>query len=180
MFRTAQYGFPVAALEPGEEREISVEIDKPFRAERVVMVGQMDEIRGHFKIRHTRYFLNRENVIAYSNVTRYKSRRRTTVEYREGATGNFVRSYLPETVVYVHTDPLSYITLDQIKCDEVPAMPSGNGGANAMFFSPENLGFGFSMPPSNVSITITITNHGDIQVRVAVMVLGRSYDAAGL
>ncbi len=170
--RAYNYGFPVATLEPGETKPVEVKLDGPFRPNRLIMVGQMDEVRGHFKIKHSRLpLLDRENVIAYSNVTCYVKKRRTTVEYREGATGNFVRSYLPESVVYVHTDPLSYITLTQIYCDNERAMPAASG-ASALFFRPEMFGVGPPLPTSEKRCTLVFENQGDIQVRVYASVMG--------
>ncbi len=124
MLRDTCYAFPETTLDAGKGSEVVVDLKNPFRASKLCMVGHMDEVRGHFKIRHSRLpLLNRENVIAYSNVTRIKAKRRTTVEYREHDKGNFVRSYLPENVRYVHTDPLSYINLLQLKVGAMPALP---------------------------------------------------------
>lgn len=168
------FGFPDAALAPGERRTLKVDVDKPFRGERLIMVGKMDEIRGHFKIRHTRLpLLNRENVIAYSNVTKVKPKRRTTVEYREGTTGNFVRTYLPETVVYVHTDPLSYIRLENVRCGHVPQMPSfGGGGVAAQVFGAGVIGNGFAMPTTYTTVEVVLYNEGDIEVKVFSSIAG--------
>lgn len=165
--RTAVFNFPEAHIAPNSVAHIKVDVDKPFRAERLIMSATMAEIRGHFKIRHTRLpLLNRENVIAYSNVTRVKSKRRTTVEYREHATGNFVRSYLPENVVYVPTDPLSYIYVEQVHCGHVPVMPSVGGGVTAQFFGAGVLGNGFRLPVTDMTIRVVLRNESDILVHV--------------
>lgn len=168
------YSFPEVLLAPGEEKSVRVELSRPFRASKLHMIGFMEEIRGHFKIRYSRLPpLNRENVIAYSNVTRIKSKRRTTVEYREGAKGNFVRSYRPENVVYVHTDALSYVVLRQIRCGKFPAMP-GNADVPSRFFGAEAVfGNGIPMPTAHGEISVDLWNKdGDIPVKVYAAVFG--------
>lgn len=160
-------------LPPGEERTSKVSIRGVFRGERFQMFGHMDEVRGHFKIKRSRLpLLNRENVIAYSNVTRVKSKRRTTVEYREHAQGNFVRSYLPENVVYVHTDPLSYIQLKQLFVGKEPILPTDDSGVPAVVFGDGSLDNGVCLPSCSTVFSLHLENHGDITVQVYASVFG--------
>ncbi len=177
-FVQSQCDFPIAVIGPGEDAEMSVPLTSPFRPQRLYMQGDMAEVRGFFKLKHTRLpLLNRENVIAYSTITRYPKDRRTTVEYREGSTGNFVRSYLPKNVVYKHVDPLSYITLVDLSFDKRSAFPtpgggSFGGGVSAEYFGPSSHGNGLPLPTGNVSINIKLKHTGDIPVKVCATMFG--------
>lgn len=168
------YGFPAAAIEPGGVFETQVNLNGMFCGSRLALAGFMQEIRGHFRIRHTKLRLNRETVIAYSNVTRNKKKRRTTVEYRENATGNFVRQYLPENVVYVSTDPLSYVTLDQFLCGKTNALSNvpTTQGVPVQHFNEAAFGTGIPLPTSDTCIKLAFKNHGDIRVRVFAAIMG--------
>jgi hypothetical protein len=132
----------------------------------------MDEVRGHFKIKRSRLpLLSREYVIAYSSLSRIPSRRRTTIEYRENPTGNFVRSYLPSSVEYLHVDPLCYVTLLNIFCGEEGQLPS-TSGCFALFFGVGVSGNGLPLSTAEKSISLSFRNGGDVQVRVFATMFG--------
>ena len=108
----AIHSFPVAVINPGKTCRVAVKATYgAFDPRKLCMAGLMDEARGHFKIRHTRLPAaeSRECDRLQQRLARVPSRRRTTIEYRERPTGNFVRSYLPSNVVYSSIDPLSTI-----------------------------------------------------------------------
>lgn len=91
--RAYQYGFPPATLEPGETGTVKVDLRDPFRPEKLVMAAQMDEIRGHFKIKRSRLpLLDCDNVVeAHTSLMKRKNGRhfwsgKTTITYR-GAWG---------------------------------------------------------------------------------------------
>ena len=174
------YGFPDVTLAPGESQMVKIDIKGVFRAEKLFMAGFMNEIRGHFKLKYSRLpLLNRENVIAYSNVTRVNSKRRTTVEYREGAKGNFVRSYLPSSVEYIHVEPLSYISLKNIFVGNRNQMPTGND-LPAQVFAPESLGNGLLLETSHhgMGLALSLENKwGDIPVKVYATMYGTGMQA---
>lgn len=173
-----QYGFPPTLLDPGQEQSVEISCEL-FRAQKLVMTGWMDDVRGRFKIRYSRLpFLDRESVIAYSNVTKNKTRRRTTVEYRDTAANSFVRSYLPSSVVYVPTDPLSYITLDQINIGKIRAMSATTCGVPAAFFGSDVLGNALLLPTAREKMRFMLKNRGDIQVCVYATVFGVSCASA--
>lgn len=175
MNRYVQYGFPSAPIEPGEQCAVKVEPKNVFRGQKLVMVGYMVEIRGHFKLKYSRLpLLNRENVIAYSNVTRIKAKRRTTVEYRDDIKNSFVRSYLPSSVEYKHVDPLSYIDLLNIFIGNEHQIPASGGGIVAQCFGAEVFGNALPLRTANEGMTVTLSlkNHGDIRVEVMAAILG--------
>jgi hypothetical protein len=168
--------FEEVALGPGQKREVRAQCTDAFRPQRLVLIGEIREIRGFFRIKRSRLpSLDRDQVIAYSNVTRAPSRRRTTVEYREGVTGNFVRQYRPESVVYEHVDPLSYVGLTDILVGTAPQMPSLGEGVSAARFSTGC--FGNGLPLSTVAdgmwVSLCFANRGDVEVRVNASLLGR-------
>jgi hypothetical protein len=168
-YRTS-YGFPDVTLDPGQSVTVHVVTKSYFRIDRLFMHGFMDDVRGTFKIKHTRLpLLNRENVIAYSNVTRHKGKRRTTVEYREFPTGNFVRRYRPENVVYKHTDPMSYVMLGDVSVGHVPKNPPAGGGVLAEVFG---TGLRFPTAEKEMKVYLTLTSCCDIQVNVSASVFG--------
>ena len=176
--RSMQYGFTPTAIEPGDECKLKVDLRGWFRPSKLMMYGAMKEIRGHYKVKRSRLpLLNRDDVVAYSRV--YRCRRgkkvwfrkgRTTVEYR-GADRSFVRTYLPSSVVYEDTDPLSYIHLLDLICGSSPQM--AGAGVAAEWFGAGNqrsprYGNGLSLPSTNASVTLLLKNVGDVQVRVNV------------
>ena len=167
--------FNPVVLKPGQERLLRARPLTPFKPQRLVMYAEMSEIRGYFRIKRSRLpRLNRENVIAYSNVTRAKSKRRTTVEYREGEAGNFVRQYRPESVVYEHVDALSYLRLINLWVGKSHAMPKTPTGIAAEFFGTGQLGVGTPFPTSErySAIKLRIRNTGDIKVRLNASLFG--------
>lgn len=176
--RHMQYGFPEAVLDSGAEHTIKVDVQNLFRPEKLIMVGHMAEIRGHFNIKRSRLpLLNRDDVVSYSRI--YKCRRgrivwfrrgRTTVEY-SGPGKNFTRTYLPSSVEYIHTDPLEYIILRQMFCGTEAQMPA-IGGASALFFGVGVLGNGMRAASTESSVSLVLQNKGDIQVRVRAAIFG--------
>lgn len=178
MAKAVQYSCSLTpvTLEPGQERVITAEVKCPFRAERIMMVGEMDEVRGHFLVRRSRLPpLNRENVIAYSNVTLVPARRRTTVEYRCDRTGNFIRHYQPSSVQYVHVEPLSYVMLRQLWTDREPAMSWVGEGVSADYFGIAAFGNGLPLPTTQGTIALSLMNKGDIPVTVWSAVFGTAW-----
>ena len=171
MRQYTHYGFPEIVLEPGEEREASVQIKKVFKAEKFFMSGFMEPIRGNFWVKRSRLpRLNRDCVTAYSKVSKYPKRRRTIVEYHSEEK-NFTRTYLPSSVVYNHVDPLSYITMHKLQCDEEQALATSSG-ISTLYFGKDQLGNGLPLPTSQVSINMALKNSGDVQVRVFAAVHG--------
>lgn len=169
------YGFPLATLDPGCEQEISVPITDVFRPQKLMMVGQMDKIRGSFWVKRSRLpRLDRDDVCAYSTVHRQPWRQRTVIAFTQSSTGRRVaRTYLPESVVYNHVDPLHYITLDQMKVDEERVLAAvGGSGIPAEVFGEAALGSGIPLPTSRGRIMISLRNRGDIQVRVHAAMIG--------
>lgn len=165
--------FPEVVLPSGETRTVKALLHNAMRPQKLVLIGIMDEIRGHFWIKRSRLpRLNRESVIAYSNVTRVPSRRRTTIEHRDRADNSFVRSYLPSSVVYEHVDPLSYVSLTQLTCDKAPQMPANPGGVSATLFTSSTLGNGLALSRVRKRIELVFDNHGDIEVRVFSSIFG--------
>lgn len=189
--RSLMYAFPRATLGPGVEETYKVQVKGLFRAEKLVMAGTMDEIRGYYRIRHTRMpWLNRDDVIASTRV--YRCRRGKKVWFRKGRTmiefagsgrdeyqynevKNFKRTYLPSSVVFRDVDPLEYIRLLQLQCGKEEVMPSSGEGAIGSFFGASSLGNGFPAPATDAIVSIRLKNTGDIQVRVAATILGRGY-----
>ena len=179
--RTYQYGFPPAVLEPGTEATISVELGgKLFRAQKLVMAGQMDVIRGCFKIKYSRLpLLDRDEVtFAATRIRRWSNGKtavykpvKTTVTYR-GKNKSFTREYLPSNVIYIPTDPLEYITLLQFSCGKECQMPETEDGASALFFTADVLGNGLLCSSTDASLTMQLKNVGDVQVRVHALVFG--------
>lgn len=174
-----QYAFPEAALEPGEERKLSVDVTSIFRGQKITMIGFMKPIRGHFKIKRTLLpNLDRDDVVAYTRV--YKYRRGEKIWFRPGKTvvefsgfHNGVRAYLPTSVMYIHTDPLEYIRLRNVHIGALPQMPSFGEGCSALFFGSGVLGNGLCMDTAeDMSVSLLLKNEGDVQVRVRAMILG--------
>lgn len=173
--RSVQYYFSEAILDGGLEGEVAVELSGSVQPQRLMLVGYMAEIRGHFKIKRSRLpLLDREDVIAYSTVARRRAKRRTTVEYRGISGKHFVRAYLPESVVYIPLDPLSYVTLDRVLLDESPAMPPLAVGAPATIFGPTIVGMGVTWSSCSRIIKRALRNHGDVRVRVFACIFGVS------
>lgn len=169
-------GFPLADVAPDALREVAADVQCPFRPQRLVLAGFMDVIRGVFWIKRSRLpRLNRDDVIAYSTRSRYPKRRRTVVEYHEAGVRKFVRKYQPASVVYLHTDPLSYVTVMKVDFDEVPALPSVEAGVAASVFRGAALGAGVYFPTSRTQIRLTFANRGDVPVRVAAVFHGVGY-----
>jgi len=183
MQRSMIYGFPEAVLDAGEERTVSIELKEPFRPEKLVLIGRMNEIRGHFKVKRSRLpLLNRDDVVAYSRV--YKCRRGKKIWFRKGKTTveflgtnehkSFVRKYLSSSVVYNDVDPLDYIILRNMFCDKEVAMASTDG-IPAQCFSSESYGNALSLPTSEVSLSLRLKNEGDIRVSVYASFTGRGW-----
>ena len=176
MYRTMVYGFPEAVLAPGEERTLTVDIKGLFRAEKLVMVATMKEIRGHFRIKRSRLpLLNRDDVISFSRIRKWSNGKivkylpgKTVVAY-QSKSGGFIREYLPSSVVYKHTDALSYIQLKQLFVGKEPQMA---GGVAARFFGANSFGNAIPAPSTEVGVTLVLKNEGDVQVRVRATMLG--------
>jgi hypothetical protein len=198
MMMSAQYGFPEVAIRPGESTTIKIDTNGDFRPQRLVMVGLMAEIRGHFKIKRATLsstvtsidtgrtpmwqskvkrvplpWLNREDVIAYSNVTRIKAKRRTTIVYQ--GFHDVARSYLPESVVYRPVDPLHYIVLTSLASDKAPQLA---GRVSARLFGPRSLGVGIPMQTARKEVSMSLVNTGDVRVQVVAQVFGYQRPAA--
>ena len=175
----SSYSFPKLSIEPGEVCESEISVDKPFKANKLVMSGFMNEIRGNFKIKHTkRPLLDRNFVTAYSRISRYKSKQRTYVKFDDGVS-SFEKSYLPKNVVYLRTDALDYIQLDQLYFGDEntsPAMPFSWDGVPANYFGDERLGVGMSFPTTETKVKIFLRNIGNIRVDVYAMLMGMSYE----
>lgn len=173
MIQPISYSFPLLTLEPGTEQKSTVTLNGPFRPEKLFMGGQMGVIRGHFKIKRSRLpLLDRDDVFAYSLARKTPERRRVVVAFTHPKTGIRVeRSYLPSNVVYLHTDPLSYIDLLQLKLGATSTMSSEIGVA-ATLFGAESFGIGFRMPTDDTSMEITLRNHGDVPIKVFAQVIG--------
>lgn len=175
--RMWSYSFPEAVLEPGETRSVQVDVRGLFRAEKLVMVGRMDEVRGFYKIKYSRLpLLDWNDVVAYSKIQWRASARsksipgRTTIEYR-GRDRSFARTYLPSSVVYVPVDPLSYVRLLQVFVGKEASMPAF-GGVGARFFGADMFGNCILLSPTDSSIVLQLKNDGDIQVRVQAGIMG--------
>lgn len=101
-----------------------------------------------------------------------KAKRRTTVEYRDRATNSFVRQYRPESVVYQHVDPLSYVVLTRLSVGKTPQLPS-NAGVSTLHFTGGGLGGGLPLSAARkVSVSLFLENRGDIDVRVVASLFG--------
>lgn len=166
------YSFEKMALEPGEERSATVDVKNVFRASKLHMFGEMDEIRGHYWIKRSHLpHLNRDDVVAYTRV--YRTRRgfrpgKTVVEF-SGFDGG-AREYLASSVEYIHTDPLEYVQLRQLFIGKEPTLPSF--GIPAQAFGTGSLGNCLPLPTTDMSATILLKNVGDIQVRVHAALMG--------
>lgn len=173
--RGMQYNFDPIVLLPGESRTQKLASGCVFKLERLLVQAHMDAIRGHFRIRYSRLpLLDRENVIAYSNVTPSPSKRRTTVEYREHATGNFVRSYRPDNVIYVDTQASSYIVLKQLFVEENKMMPTGGPGITASMFDVGVLAGPLPVSPG-LNLKLEWQNTADIPIELWVTVFGTAF-----
>lgn len=179
MIRSASYGFPEAAIDPGEEHSAKIDVRGVFRAQKLLMVGMMDEVRGSFWIKRSRLpRLDRNNIVtAYTKIIRRRRRReiyfakgRTIVRY-EDAERSFERKYLWSSVVYEPVDPLSYIRLRNVFIGSERQMPDG-GGAPAEMFGVNVLGNGLPFSSTSAAITLLLKNEGDIRVRVRAAVFG--------
>lgn len=189
--RHVMYGFPETEIPPGEGCTSEIVVKDLFRAERLLMVGQMDEIRGTFWIKRSRLpLLDRRNVVvAYSKVVprRYGKKKqigfakgKTVVEYAD-ATLRFKREYQPSSVVYSPTDPLSYIRLRNlyigkmrqvgVDCGLPAVMFGANVGSRGMYLPMD------TAAPNGV-ITIVLHNDGDIPVRVLGSIAGYEREAS--
>lgn len=172
------YSFPEAVLDAGAECVVEVNPAGAFRAQKLMMVGLMAEIRGFFEIKRARLPpLDHEDVIAYTAISRHGRgktlayrRGRTTIEYR-GPDRSFVRTYLPSSVEHIPVDPLSYVSLVQIMCDGVKSMPE-NIYVPTVMFGAGRFGNSLSMPTSKSSFRMRLRNHGDIQVCVFATIFG--------
>jgi hypothetical protein len=185
-YASHMYGFPEAVLEPGAEQNVSVSLSGPFHPSKIIMTGFMKEIRGSFRIKRTRLpDLDRDDVIS-SHTRVYRGRRgkkiwfrkgRTTIEFRgnEKVLHGFTRTYLPSSIVYEHTDPLSYIALMQLKCDNEATLRDTGHGVVAQFFGTNQLGNALPMSTANASIVMLLKNHGDVQVKVRATIMGMEY-----
>jgi hypothetical protein len=184
MYRSVSYGFPEAAIEPGEERTAKIEAKGVFRAQRLFMHGTMDDVRGAFWIKRSRLpRLDRKCiVVAYSKVTprRYGKKKvirftkgKTVVQYAD-ADRRFTREYLPSSVVYEPVDPLSYIRLRNVFINTEPQMPAYGGDVAAQLFGQHSgLVNGLPFAPATApTITLVLKNEGDIQVRVRAALFG--------
>jgi hypothetical protein len=175
--------FELVSLDPGERKQIEAVPLCAFRAQKLVMVGYMDVIRGQFKIRHSRLpLLDRDDVTAYSTPVYGRQRwsakkrealRKTVVQFTHPTKGTVTRTYRASNVVYIHTDPLSYVRLEDLSVDSAPTMPNGSV-VGAQFFGAQVLGNGLRMPTSQKCVKITLSNHGDVQVRVFATIFGVS------
>lgn len=196
--RHVHYGFPMVALAPGEARTVEVELRGTFRPHKLLLVGQMDVIRGHYKIKRARLPpLDRDDVVAYSTITRRAHWRktasgwarvqrsipgRTVIEYRGVDRSapdeiafipkSFTRHYLPSSVEYIAVDPLSYVYLLNVDCDAKPQMPAIGRGASALFFGTYNIGNSVPLETAKSSVSLTLENVGDVVVRVYASVIG--------
>lgn len=174
-YRQVFFGFPGGIIEPGKTEKFRVTVGGVFRANKLILCAIMDVIRGHFRLKRlpkNRQWLNRDNVIAYSTLSRSPKKRRTIIEYREHAIGNFVRSYLPSSVQYKHVDALRYLRLNNIFVDTHPQ--TGANALPALLFSAEARYNDVRMEtaPDGTSIAIVIENQGDIPIQVSGGFLG--------
>jgi hypothetical protein len=182
MLRPMQYGFPPTEIEPGQMATVSKEIRYLFRAEKIVLSGLMNEVRGRFWLKHSRLPLLDSREVVYAATRIYKQRRGRRRWFRRGKTtvtfpvaGLLVtREYRPENVVYEDVDPLEYITLRQVFIGTRAQMPIQSEGAPAQFFGIGNLSNGVLFDeicePSTMSMTFE--NVGDIKIKVAALVFG--------
>lgn len=181
MYRSMIYGFPEAVLAPGEERSVRIDCGKWFRPEKLAVHGRMDVVRGHYRVKRSRLPpLNRDDVVSYTRIYRCRRGRRiwfrrgrTTIEYR-GADKSFVRTYLPESVEYVHVDPLSYVQLLNVYCGTDAAMPHTAEGVSALFFGFDRIGNGMCLPrlSSSPAVSLKFKNVGDVEVGVSASIMG--------
>ena len=171
MRRYANYGFPEVVLDPGKDLETSVQITAPFKSGKLLVEGFMKPIRGNFWVKRSRLpRLNRDCVTAYSRTSKYPKRRKTIVEYH-GEGMDFVRTYQPSSVIYNHVDPLSYITMHKLECDEEQALATARG-ISTEWLGKKQLGNGLPLPTSHTAIKMGLKNNGDVQVKVFAMVCG--------
>lgn len=179
MMRSVSYGFPEVVIDPGTERLVKIDLHEPFRAQKLMMVGLWDVVRGHFVLKRSRLGrLDREDVVC-SSTRVYKGRRgkrrwfragKTTVEFRgDSKRKAFVREYLPSSVIYVPTEPLHFVELRNLFVGTEAQM---FGGASAEWFGPAVLGNGLILPTAEQSMSLLLQNIGDVQIRVRAMVLG--------
>lgn len=177
--RHVQYGFPVAVVEPGGTAEVKVELTGALRATRLLLLGKMAPIRGHYKLKYSRLpLLDRDNVESFTRVRRWSNGKvtkflpgKTVIAYKNEI-GGFVREYLPSSVVYKDVDPLEYIVLTQMFCGREPAMPPTGEDASALFFGSSRFDSGSCFPTAELSMTLCFRNDGDVQVRVFASVMG--------
>ena len=172
-----QYGFQPLTLEPGAEEKVSVDLGgRPFRAQKLVMAGFMDAIRGSYTIKRSRYSgVDRDDVVCVSSrVCRWRNARgrgfypgKVSIEFKDGR----VREYLQSSVEYVPVDPLEYIVLRNMFCGREPMMPA-NGDVTALYFGASCLGNGIPAPTTDQSVTLLLKNVGDVRVKVSAMLFG--------
>lgn len=78
---------------------------------------------------------------------------------------------MPSSVVYKHIEPLSYITLNHIGCDDTPALAT-NSRVSAEFFKQDTFGAGAYLPTSRRGMSMVLENVADISVKVYAVVFG--------
>jgi len=181
--RTAQYAFPPAVLEPGEEKTVTVDLTGAFRASKLLLMAWWAVIRGRYRIKRSRLpLLNRDNVIAYSEIKRRASKRarsvpgRTWVEfYSDDGRLVFRRSYLPSSVLYIPTEAAECVYLRNILLGQEKQMPDA-GGVLAEFFGPNVIGNGLYMPTvEKVPVSLVFKNVSDVQIHVYASMLGTDF-----
>jgi len=184
MFRRVQYGFPEAVMEPDQEVSVKVDLNGPFRAERLFTYAMWNVIRGSFKLKRSRLpLINREEV-EYAATRVYRGRRGNKRWFRPGKTTvrvcatnehkAFEREYLPSSVIYIPTEPLHFIVLRQLFVGTAAQLANV---VSAGFFAVGGFGnqrFGnqLSLPTESVSIVLVLKNIGDVQIKVRAMMLG--------
>jgi hypothetical protein len=178
--KSVMYGFPVAVIDPGQDCPVTIDVASGFRGRKLLLNGQWDVVRGYYKIKRSRLpLLDRERVNAFTEVSRGRrgtkrwfKRGRTTVMFLgDGETRWFVRSYLPENVIYVPSEPLHLIMLKQIFLGTDAQMAMAASGA---FFGAEMLGNGLLMPTTTNAqkMSLLLSNIGDVQIKVYASVMG--------
>lgn len=185
MLRHMQYGFPAIDVEPGKTETTSTKIENKFRAQKLVLFGQMDEIRWRWRLRYSRLQPVYFTAVDYAATRIYKCRRGRKRWFRRGKTTMtflitdsmlrtrvVTREYRPENVIPMPIDPLEYIQLQQVQIGTVQQMSVG--GITAQLFGATM--FGNSLPFSSINepmqVSVTFENVGDIKVKMSACMLG--------